>query len=346
MTENLETDKKKNENVNFIETLREKSEETDMNIYLKSAFGGYTKQSVLDYFGVLKKNQQTMSETFQKNQQALYEEKEKLKKTNETLTNRLNKIEAEHQAFTENIRTSNNGSKEFNVNELLELKALVAKLETEAKKEKDESANLKRTLEQKQNTSNELVSEINQLKEETTAIKEMLKSEQLEIKKLRSTVADQANTIEGERDEIKYWKGLQTEGKQAELSTKVHDLSEQLSMQTALLEKENLDREIREEAFKSLTEEVEALKANIGSMTHILENTNLQNDKLMSTNNALTSKLEEDYKISINLIREKSEMNIDKLIAIKKMGEAESRISILELQINKNCKSDEIKTLK
>jgi hypothetical protein len=74
-----------NNDINIVEALRTKTEETDMNQYLKSTLGGYTKGSVLEYLNILRKRHQAMADTFSQNQQALFEEKKSILKDNDAL---------------------------------------------------------------------------------------------------------------------------------------------------------------------------------------------------------------------------------------------------------------------
>jgi len=87
----------KTDAMNLIEELRLKTEESDLEQQLKTRFGGYTKQSVLDYLNILRKNQQTMSDTFKQNLQTLYNEKEVISKNNDALQQKMEKTAAEHQ---------------------------------------------------------------------------------------------------------------------------------------------------------------------------------------------------------------------------------------------------------
>jgi len=331
MGEYVESNAAQMEERSLVDILREKTEETDMNAFLKTAFGGYTKQSVLDYISAMKKNQQTMADTFYKNQQALFDEKEKLKKSNESLTNKLNKVETEYQNLSQAMEGAALEGKEFTHKDLMALKGKVAALEDELKKEKEEDKGLLRKMGEKDHTIQNLMTQLEQMNQETVSLKEMIRAEKLETKKSRDRASQLSSELEGEKEAVRYWKGLQSEGKQAELMAKVNELSEHLSLQTELLEKENSDRASSEEIIASLKEEVNALKANLGSLNHILENTNLQNDRLASVNEGLTAKMAEDHQKIVGLIREKSEASVDKLIAWKKLSEAEAKISMLEM---------------
>lgn len=104
------TDKK---DIDIVETLRLKSEEADMKQYLKSNINGYTKKSVHEYLSILRKQQQSMGDAFNQNQQVLFEEKESLKKDNEALKTRLSQVEAEYRVLTEEIRKMNQRENDF-----------------------------------------------------------------------------------------------------------------------------------------------------------------------------------------------------------------------------------------
>jgi len=65
------TNNKPTEEIDFVQLLRSKTEENDLKQVLKTSMGGYTKQSVSDYLAILRKNQQSMAETFYENQQLL-----------------------------------------------------------------------------------------------------------------------------------------------------------------------------------------------------------------------------------------------------------------------------------
>ena len=56
-----EAKKKHNEEIDFVQMLRSKTEESDLKQVLRSSIGGYTKQSVMDYLAIMRKNQQSVS---------------------------------------------------------------------------------------------------------------------------------------------------------------------------------------------------------------------------------------------------------------------------------------------
>ena len=62
----------------FVDDLREKSGEVDLDSILTSSLGGYTKRSVLEYLSVIKKQQQSLRETCDEEIRRLQAEKEEI----------------------------------------------------------------------------------------------------------------------------------------------------------------------------------------------------------------------------------------------------------------------------
>ena len=131
-----------NDEINIVEMLRTKTEEADMNSYLKSSFGGYTKKSVLDYLAILRKQQQTMVENFNRDLQTILEEKESIKKSNSALQTKLNKIESEYKNLSDAMLSSRLDDQAISEQDIPALLGMAAALEEELKKSKSTTVNL------------------------------------------------------------------------------------------------------------------------------------------------------------------------------------------------------------
>lgn len=70
---------------NTVDDLRNKTEEADLNSFLKPVMGGYTKKSVLDYLAYLKGQQQNTKDADAEAYTRLQGDKERLQKENKTL---------------------------------------------------------------------------------------------------------------------------------------------------------------------------------------------------------------------------------------------------------------------
>ena len=324
-----------NSNAAIVEELRAKTELNDMSQYLKSALGGYSKTSVHEYLGALRKQQQAMSETFSNNQQLLFEEKENLKKENDALKLKLDKADAEY----------NNLQSSFKYNELeegdnknLDLPAYKNKIsvfEEELKKLSTEKSLLANQLALKNKSLEELTSKINTFEEEKRAVKEILKGEMLETRNQRSLVAKLSGTVEERNAEIEALNAAMAECELIKQSETIGRLTEMLAEQNELLAKYTEEKESNLKTIFSLNDENEALRNSIVRLSESVEEMGRQNDKLSYTAKVLTEQLETEFKKSLTLIKEKSVISIEKMTVSRKLEETNSRMAILELRLRK-----------
>jgi chromosome segregation ATPase len=335
-----------NNEINIVEMLRTKTEEADMNSYLKSSFGGYTKKSVLDYLAILRRQQQIMAENFNRDLQTILEEKESIKKSNSALQTKLNKIESEYKNLSEAVLSSRSDDQANSKQDIPALLGMAAALEEELKKSKVEYSQLERKNEQFEHTNQNLTLKLEQANKETSAQKEMLAAEKLESKKQRNLVAELSGLLESERDETKYWKSLQYDEQIIELTAKVDELTNQLGIQTELIARQNSDIAMKGETIDNLNAVADNLNNTVASLTESFRNAGLQNEKLILANKALREHLEEEYKKTITLIQEKSDANLGKTIALKKLSAAEGILSRTDLQQNRDSKADEINRIR
>ena len=333
----------KNGDESVIETLRSKTEEIDINQYLKSRFGGYTKQSVLEYLNALRKQQQMTADTFHRNSQALRNEKEAVKKTNEALMYRLSKLESEYQNLSESMKSIRLEDSSFTAKDVYSLKGTNAVLEEDLKKSKGEKDSLEKKLQRQEQSIKGLNEKLEQSAHQVLAARELLVSEKQETKMQRDRVAELSTTVEEKLDEIKYLKGMQSERPVESLKAKVNDLTQQLSTQTEVIAKLNSGMSLKEKSLRALTAENETQKHKVNEQHKMVEDLLKQNEKLQFSIKTLTNQLQDEYKKAIDLIGEKSDITVEKLIAQRKLDEANSQISMLELEIQKSIKSEELK---
>lgn len=335
----------KNEDINVIGMLRDKSEEAELNNILKSTFGGYTKKSVQEYCSALKKQQQASQVTFQKNLQALFEEKEGLKKNNEVLLARYNKLSVEYDNLSESLKNIKLENSDFSAQEFYSLKANILSLGEEVKIAHGDKKSLEKKINQLNQTIDDLKTSLQQSHEEAEAQKEMIKTERLESKKHREMVADLSRQLGEEKNEVKYLKSTMSDGKFHDLNTKISELNEQLAAQTEIIAKQNSEKQLKEKTIDTLNDEIAALKHRLTNMMQNVQNLNIQNDKLLVANDLLKTQLEEEYKRSISLINEKANIAVEKLIAQKKLSDAEAKVISLELKQENYKMTKDIKNI-
>jgi len=331
------------DDIGMIETLRLKSEEIDMDQYLKTKLGGYTKQSVLEYLNALRKQQQTTADTFYRNLQTVYNEKETIKKNNEALQYRLNKIESEYKNLSESMMAVQLDHSDFTMQDILALKNTNAAMEEELKKNDIEKASLDNNIKHLNQTFDDLTERLKQSEHEISAAKEVIITEKQESKELRDKVAKLSIVIEDKMDEVKYLKALQSEGQVAELTSQVNSLTNQLMTQTEVMAGLNSEVSIKEKAIETLTAQTGLQKNMLDDLNKTVEELQNQNEKLLSANTAFTKQLQDNCTKTIDLIHEKSDITIEKIIANRRLDEANSKIAKLEIEIQKCTKLDELK---
>jgi len=394
--------KENGEELDLVQLLRSKTEESDMKHFLKSSMGGYTKQSVLDYLAMLRKNQQTMAETFYENQQLLYVEKEKLRKDNEKLQIKLSELDTKYLDLTTQVNQppaeSNdksaetiaelqgkisdlNGqnaalnkeietlkeavaqpaiSQDASADELLQMKQQVVSLELELQEgvafletltneNEDLKSKLELSLQEAETRKTLLISNdaeslaqharVEELTERLEAASQTLQEERVKWQNERATLENEKLKLEEEIILAKQTNanaGMKQRSTQdIDLLMRVNELTEQLALQTDLVASENTERTIREETIRSLTAQIEALKVDSATFKTTIENLTLQNEKLLLANSTMCTRMEEECRRTTTLINEKSDVFIEKLSTMKKLSEAETRISMLEMELSK-----------
>ncbi|NLJ31882.1 MAG: hypothetical protein GX424_09840 [Clostridiales bacterium] len=316
---------------NLVGMLREKTEEADLQQYLKSTFGGYTKNSVREYITILRKQQQATVDTFNSNLQALLEEKETLKASNEKLASRLTKVESQYQNLTEGMLMYNLENKEFSVQDIISLKNKISALESSEKAKDGKIRELNKELERQRYAMQEQGKELQQSKQETRAQKELLVEEKAKTCKQRDLVSQLSGTVEESRNEIKYLREIVSEGKVAELNKRIDELLVNASTQENIIAQRNKELEEKEKSIQTFHSENESLSQNIQSLSATVDKVLAQNVKMAALNKALAARLEETNKQIVSLIREKSDVTVEKMILGKKLDEAGQKISLLEL---------------
>jgi len=310
----------KTDDRNFVEELRLKTEESDLDQQLKTRFGGYTKQSVLDYLNNLRKNQQMTADTFKLNLQTLYTEKETLLKNYEALQQKYERIASENQ----------------------ELKSLHGELEAQFIQQQAEMKDIKARFEPLDEENRRLSGQMEVVRQEAAAAKEMLTAQAGEVRRLEEQLADMNRELEAKQDEILYFKAIEADGEKATLGAKVSALSEQLAAQTEILAKLNSQMAFKEQALSVLQESGEAQKLKILELTKALEAGQQQNEKLLLAQDALTRQMQEEYEKNLVMIRARSELVIERLVIQRKLDEANSKIAMLELEHKKSAGAKDI----
>jgi chromosome segregation ATPase len=322
-------------NAAIVEDLRAKTEPIDISQYLKNSLGGYSKTSVHDYLTLLRKQQQVMSETFSRNQQLLFNEKENLKKENDALRLSLDTAVAEYNGLKDSFRINELEDGDDKTLDLPAFKNKITVFEEELKKLSIEKSLISNQLALKTKSLEDLSAKINTFEEEKRAIKEMLKAEMLESKNQRALASRLSGTIEERNAEIEALNTAMAESELIKQSETIGRLTIMLEEQTELLAEYNEEKESNLKTIFTLSDENESLRNNISKLTESVEEMGRQNDKLSYTAKILTEQLEAEFKKSLSLIKEKSAIAIEKMAVSRKLEETNSRMAVLELRLRK-----------
>ena len=196
---------------NVVDILRDKTDEADLDQILKTQMGGYTKKSVQDYLSRIKRQQQQTAEAFNRDMQAMLDEKEQLKAENTQLKNRLTKVVTDYKMLSDHVASVKAGETNVTMDDVFQLRGHVRVLE---KDKQDALAKIKqteRTVEQKQHIIGEKNRLIDQLKQESIMYQEMLSGERSDKEKLQKTVTEQSTEIDQLQGEIHFLKSILTD---------------------------------------------------------------------------------------------------------------------------------------
>lgn len=312
---------------NLVGMLRQRTVEEDLKQYLKSVIGGYTKKSVTEYMNLLHEQQLKYGETFNRNMQAILEEKESLKKENERLLLRSMRVESDYQALAESLKINNLEDPETPQN----VKNMLTGLEAENRDLKNAGRQLETRIETLERKLSETHTELEKSQQEERSRSELLALEKKETNKQRELVSQYTRSIEEFQQEIQHLNTVLSEGALTKLTIKISEL-----MANAALKEEIIDRYKNELLQKSdeiamLAEENETLRRSIEQIKSTLISLTVQNEKLMSANTALSSSLESENKRIIQLLYEKSEQTVEKLIAARRLDELNMKLSLMQM---------------
>lgn len=336
-------EKPKDEGLLIIEQLRGKTEEGDLDQYLKKSFGGgYTRDSVAEYFGNMRRQQQISAETFYKNMQFLYDEKEALKKANEKLRERLTKVEADYENFSQTILLNKMEGTDFTVNDVLNLKSRVAALEDILKKSSSETRLLNNKIDHLEKANEDLQTQLQQANEETNTQRRLVVSEKQETKKQSDAASDYLAQLEAERDQNRYLTSLVETGELAKLKLKIEDLTGQMVSLNEVNDRLVAENDSKDRRAETLVDQIESLNKTLKSLTGNIDELSIQNAKLVNANKALTFQLEAEFQKTIGLIKERSDINTEKISFMNQLSEAKMRMNLLEQTYGKDRHIEEI----
>lgn len=306
--------------LNIVGKLRQRTVEEDINDYLKSVLGGYSKKSVIEYVNHLRSQQIEYAETFNRHVQSILEEKEELKKENKRLLIKLSGKEADLSAVTEAVRTNGIESREdYSDDDITVLKNHILSLEIENKELSDAKNVLEKELEAAKSSLQSAETTVKQHSQELRTRDDLIALDKVDIKKLRSTVSENAAFIEEQESKINQLSEMVSNGDAARLGIMVSELEENVDLKEKIIDRYQEELAAGEEKIKGLYAQNNKLQQSVSMMKSAIDMLSVQNEELVFTNKELSETVETNNKRMITLIKEKSEEKVAKIVAQRKL---------------------------
>ena len=320
----------KHEN-DLVGMLRQRTVEEELKQYLKSTMGGYTKKSVKDYIKMLRDQQIQYAETFNRNIQAVFEEKEALKKENEHLRLKNTQVSSDYQSLSESLKINGLEDVSSPEQELLMLRNGLSAAEAENRDLRNAERQFNARIERLEEQLSELDTDLKKAQQEKKSLSEILALEKKETNKQRELVASYTGIIEELQTEIRRFKQVLSDGEITKLRIKISELMANTALKDELIDRYKNELTLKDDDLGMLTEDNQTLRHSLDQVKSTLVSLTIQNEKLMSANNTLSSNLEAENKRIIQLLNEKSEQTVEKLIAARKLDELNMKLSIMQL---------------
>ncbi len=308
-----------NTSTSLVNTLRQRSVEEDLSHCLKGSVGGYTKKSVTEYVSALRRQQLSYAETFNRNMQTVLDEKEELKKETSRLNKKIARLESEYKALTDSMRVDNLEQADATLEDIPALKDAIAALTAENDRLNAEARTLDSTIKNQQQALSEKDEQISEAERQTRNQMELLTLEKKETVNLRTQVAQEARYTEELEAEIARLKNLLSEDHTAALSGQVAELREAAKLSDEIIERHKTELSQKNAQSEALTNENLSLRAMVEGLKQTLGDLTLQNEKLAAVNLTLSDSLEAEGKRIVELLREKSEQTVEKLVAERRL---------------------------
>lgn len=300
----------------IVEMIRVKTEEEDLDQILKTSMGGYTKKSVRDYLASVRRQQQEMADTFNRNLQSTLDEKDALQKELEAVRNRLEKAQSDYRGLSDTLTASAGADGGETLVQLKNENAVLSKDMDEAivriQSDEQKIAHLEETLAARER-------ELEQEQTQTNLLREQLSGERASSAELNRTVSAQSAGITRLQDEITYLQGIVSEGNVGKLNTQIDSLMESARLQKKLMEAK--DQELTDKAARiaQLEERSAEQRAAGEKLQELLTAQMLRCEKLEEIEKTLSEQLQEAADQRLELLRVQSSLRVEKAQLMRRL---------------------------
>ena len=269
-------------NDNLVKTLREKTEEADLDTILKTTLGGYSRQSVREYISMMRRQQYDMQQSFAEETQLSQTERDRLARE-------LAEAKACAAAAEEALE---------NAKPLMEKAAGLEKDMDEAvERIREDEARL----EQLRQELEEQKAEVRRVQSERDALHARLEREEEKNKALQQELEKRAGEMAVQESGVTEHAAERPETRGSAGVTDLAERSETMQIQLAMLTRE---RESAAKRMESVIRQEKSLFRALRECQAELENRRDQNQCMEAENNELSRRLSEQVWQNIALNRE------------------------------------------
>lgn len=295
---------------NNIYDSNEMAEEDNMDKLLKGSVGGYTKKSVMEYVGILKRQYYNTEDSLNFKVQTLLDENQKLKE----------KLESNNKVLGDKVALGVVETQERNAGDIATYKAMIKALQQDVKELENKLF--------KSTTENSRLVEMWEEREKEISQKEHELQQMTETEAKKEKSADLSTAVTQLKDEILYYKEMVSNGKISELNTRIDELTAMVEAQNAIVEKRCQEIQTKDITIETVTAQNDLLNKTITTLTQNIDSIMVQNEKLSAVNKIITQKLAEAQKTIVDEIAEKSDIYIEKLILSRRLDEAQLKLNL------------------
>ena len=277
--------------------LRESAEEGDLNGILKPTIGGYSKKSVVEYLGRLKKQQQSLKDAYA-------EENGRLQKEREQLLTELEAAKAAAAVAEAAFQRRMNAETEKLQEELAELEADMDEALQRIAADDAQAANYEKALAE-EHRQKEL------REQELVTMRIHMETEEAKLRDTERQLADRAEEIAQLQSMVQSLQEELAVDTTGELREQLQSLSGNVSALQGEVELRDRELENRDTRLNSLTVQEQKNHETIETLRQQLQVLSEQNEQMENENDALGRRLQEQMKQGIELCRENARLRTE-----------------------------------
>lgn len=305
----------------LLDMLREKTGEGDLNSILKPSMGGYTKRSVMEYLAFVKKQQQSMKDSYAGELQRLQSEAVTLQSEADAMRHALETAESDCQAKIEAALDQQAQRMQSDYD------ALEKDMDEAVTRIKEDEAQI---LEYRKRLA-EQIQKSEQSKQNTSTARIMLDTANAKIDELTRLLTRQASDMERMQEVEKNLREKLAEDKVSDLNLQIQELIQDVELLKNEISIRDQELSNREKRLETLTRQEQTNHHTLEQLQIDLQNAREQNEWLETENGELGQRLQAQTQQIIALSREVAHQKAANAILQRKLEAEQTRRQLTAL---------------